>query len=44
MDDAMTLCDDLDEIQTDAQKTLVQHQIELEKLYSKNQTLPRIRA
>lgn len=44
MDDAMTLCDDLDEVQTDAQKTLVAHQIELEKLYSKNQTLPRIRA
>jgi len=37
-------CEELEVAPTDTQKTLVAHQIELERLYSKNQTIPRIKA
>jgi hypothetical protein len=44
MGETMELCSELEDIQSAAQKTLVAHQIELERLYSKNQTIPKVRA
>lgn len=39
-----TQVEELELAPTETQKTLVAHQVELERLYSKNQTIPRIRA